>query len=302
MKILRTPEERFRALPFFPFAPHYVDDLPGYEGLRLHYVDEGPKDAREVFLCLHGEPTWSYLYRKMIPPFVAAGARVVAPDWFGFGRSDKPADDAVYTFGFHRLAALRFVERLDLRGVTLVCQDWGGLLGLTLPMDMPDRFARLLVMNTTLAVGQPISAGFAAWKTFAAAYHDIPVAGLIALSSPGALNPYDAAAYDAPFPDASYEAGVRRFPQLVPVEAGMEGVAEGVRARKFLANDWQGESFMAIGLRDPVLGKPVMEELRRTIRGCPPPLEIPEAGHFVQEWGEPVARAALAAWGLGGRK
>jgi pimeloyl-ACP methyl ester carboxylesterase len=157
-------------------------------------------------------------------------------------------------------------------------------------------------MNTTLAVGQPISAGFAAWKTFAAAYHDIPVAGLIALSSPGALNPYDAAAYDAPFPDASYEAGVRRFPQLVPVEAGMEGVAEGVRARKFLANDWQGESFMAIGLRDPVLGKPVMEELRRTIRGCPPPLEIPEAGHFVQEWGEPVARAALAAWGLGGRK
>jgi pimeloyl-ACP methyl ester carboxylesterase len=302
MKILRTPEERFRALPFFPFAPHYVDDLPGYEGLRLHYVDEGPKDAREVFLCLHGEPTWSYLYRKMIPPFVAAGARVVAPDWFGFGRSDKPADDAVYTFGFHRLAALRFVERLDLRGVTLVCQDWGGLLGLTLPMDMPDRFARLLVMNTTLAVGQPISAGFAAWKTFAAAYHDIPVAGLIALSSPGALNPYDAAAYDAPFPDASYEAGARRFPQLVPVEAGMEGVAEGVRARKFLANDWQGESFMAIGLRDPVLGKPVMEELRRTIRGCPPPLEIPEAGHFVQEWGEPVARAALAAWGLGGRK
>jgi pimeloyl-ACP methyl ester carboxylesterase len=302
MKILRTPEERFRALPFFPFAPHYVDDLPGYEGLRLHYVDEGPKDAREVFLCLHGEPTWSYLYRKMIPPFVAAGARVVAPDWFGFGRSDKPADDAVYTFKFHRLAALRFVERLDLRGVTLVCQDWGGLLGLTLPMDMPDRFARLLVMNTTLAVGQPISAGFAAWKTFAAAYHDIPVAGLIALSSPGALNPYDAAAYDAPFPDASYEAGVRRFPQLVPVEAGMEGVAEGVRARKFLANDWQGESFMAIGLRDPVLGKPVMEELRRTIRGCPPPLEIPEAGHFVQEWGEPVARAALAAWGLGGRK
>jgi pimeloyl-ACP methyl ester carboxylesterase len=299
MKVLRTPEERFAKLPFYPWAPRYLDDLPGYEGLRLHYLDEGPQDAREVFLCLHGEPTWSYLYRKMIPVFLAAGARVVAPDWFGFGRSDKPAEDAVYTFSFHRNSALRFIERLDLRGVTLVCQDWGGLLGLTLPMDLPGRFRRLLVMNTGIPVGKPISEGFAAWKAFAATYHDVPVAGLVALSSPGALNPYDAAAYDAPFPDASYKAGVRRFPQLVPVEAGMEGVAYGERARKFWAEEWRGESFMAIGLRDPVLGKPVMEELRRTIRGCPPPLELPEAGHFVQEWGAPVAQAALAAFGLG---
>jgi pimeloyl-ACP methyl ester carboxylesterase len=297
MKVLRTPEERFAPLPFFPWTPRYLDDLPGYEGLRLHYLDEGPPDAREVFLCLHGEPTWSYLYRKMIPVFLAAGVRVVAPDWFGFGRSDKPADDGVYTFSFHRDTALRFVERLDLRGITLVCQDWGGLLGLTLPMDLPGRFGRVLVMNTGIAVGRPISDGFAAWKAFAATYHDIPVAGLVALSSPGALNPYDAAAYDAPFPDASYKAGVRRFPQLVPVEPGMEGAALGERAREFWFRDWQGESFMAIGLRDPVLGKPVMEELRRTLRGCPPPLELPEAGHFVQEWGEPVARAALAAFG-----
>jgi pimeloyl-ACP methyl ester carboxylesterase len=179
-----------------------------------------------------------------------------------------------------------------------VCQDWGGLLGLTLPMDMPGRFARLLVMNTGIGVGQPVSAGFDAWKAFAGAHHDIPVAGLIAVSSPGALNPYDAAAYDAPFPDASYKAGVRRFPQLVPVAPGMEGAAHGERARKFLSSDWKGESFMAIGLRDPVLGKPVMEALRSVIRGCPPALEVPEAGHFVQEWGEPIARAALAAWGV----
>jgi haloalkane dehalogenase len=179
-----------------------------------------------------------------------------------------------------------------------VCQDWGGLLGLTLPMELPERFARLLVMNTTIAVGRPVSGGFAAWKRFAASYADVPVAGLIALSSPGALTPYDAAAYDAPFPDARYKAGVRRFPQLVAVEPGMEGAADGERARKFLASDWRGDSFMAIGLRDPVLGKPVMEELRGVIRGCPPPLELPEAGHFVQEWGEPVARAALAAFGL----
>ncbi|MGH7288425.1 MAG: alpha/beta fold hydrolase, partial [Myxococcota bacterium] len=202
----------------------------------------------------------------------------------------------VYTYEFHRNSLLRFVEKLELRNVTLVCQDWGGLLGLTLPMDMPERFVRLLVMNTGIAIGRPISDGFAAWKAFAAAVHDIPVAGLIALSSPGALNPYDAAAYDAPFPDASYKAGVRRFPQLVAVEPGMEGVAYGERARSFWANDWRGQSFMAIGLRDPVLGKPVMEELRRTIRGCPPALELPEAGHFVQEWGERVAHAALAAW------
>jgi pimeloyl-ACP methyl ester carboxylesterase len=128
-------------------------------------------------------------------------------------------------------------------------------------------------------------------------FRDIPVAGLIALSSPGALNPFDAAAYDAPFPDDRYQAGVRRFPQLVPVEPDMEGIAECERARAFLGNDWRGQSFMAIGLRDPVLGKPVMEELRATIRGCPPALEIPEAGHFVQEWGEPIARAALASFG-----
>jgi pimeloyl-ACP methyl ester carboxylesterase len=301
LEVLRTPEERFAALPFFPWAPRYSEELPGYEGLRLHYLDEGPRDAAEVFLCLHGEPTWAYLYRKMIPVFLAAGARVIAPDWFGFGRSDKPVDDAAYTFAFHRNTALRLLEKLDLRGITLVCQDWGGLLGLTLPMEMPERFRRLLVMNTGIATGRAVSDGFAAWKTFAATYHDIPVAGLIALSSPGALNPYDVAAYDAPFPDARYKAGVRRFPQLVAVEPGMEGVAYGERARKFLASEWRGESFMAIGLRDPVLGKPVMDELRATIRGCPPPLEVPEAGHFVQEWGEPIARKALAAFGLAPR-
>jgi pimeloyl-ACP methyl ester carboxylesterase len=294
MKILRTPDERFAPLPAFPYPPRYVEGLRGYEGLRLHLVDEGPRDAREVFLCLHGEPTWSYLYRKMIPPFLAAGARVVAPDWFGFGRSDKPEDDAVYNFSFHRGTALRLIETLDLRNITLVCQDWGGVLGLTLPMEMPERFTRVLVMNTAIPIGQFVSPGFAAWKQFAGAYHDVPVAGLIALSSPGALSPYDAAAYDAPFPDARYKAGVRRFPQLVPVSPEMEGAELGQRAREFFANEWRGESFMAIGLRDPVLGKPVMEELRGVIRGCPPALELPEAGHFVQEWGEPVARAALA--------
>ena len=137
MEILRTPEERFAKLPGFTFAPHYFEDFSGYEGIRIHYVDEGPRDAQHVFLCLHGEPTWSYLYRKMIPVFTAAGNRAVALDFVGFGRSDKPADESFYTFTFHREVLRRFIERLDLRNITLVCQDWGGLLGMTMPMACP---------------------------------------------------------------------------------------------------------------------------------------------------------------------
>jgi pimeloyl-ACP methyl ester carboxylesterase len=166
--ILRTPEERFGVLPGFPYEPHYVERLPGYESMRLAYIDEGPRNAETVFLCLHGEPTWSYLYRRMIPVFIAAGHRAVAPDFFGFGRSDKPVDDATYTFTFHRDALTQLIEHLDLRNIALVCQDWGGILGLTLPMDMPGRFSRLLVMNTAIPVGEPISDGFAWWKSYAA--------------------------------------------------------------------------------------------------------------------------------------
>ena len=295
---LRTPEERFSALPNFPYTPHYVDSLDGYAGLRLHYVDEGPANANDIYLCLHGEPTWSYLYRKMIPPLTAAGGRIVAPDLFGFGRSDKPVNDADITFAFHRNTLLRLIEHLDLRNITLVCQDWGGILGLTLPMDMADRFKRLLVMNTALPVGESLGEGFAMWKAYAAQFRDIPVSGLLAASCPGALDWMDIAAYAAPFPDERYQAGVRRFPELVPVEPGMEGVSYCERARAFWADEWTGESFMAVGTQDPVLGLPVMEELRSTIVGCPRPLEIEEAGHFVQEWGEQVAVAALQHFGV----
>ena len=146
MDILRTPDERFEGLPEFDFAPRYLTDVPGYEDIRAHYLDEGPKDAKEVFLCLHGEPTWSYLYRRMIPVFSKHGIRVIAPDLIGFGRSDKPTDENIYTFKFHRDYLLAFIEKLDLKNVTLVCQDWGGLLGLTLPMEYPERFKRLLIM------------------------------------------------------------------------------------------------------------------------------------------------------------
>ena len=299
IEALRTPDERFSFMPGYPYAPEYVDDLPGYEGLRLAYVDEGPKDAGTTFLCLHGEPTWGYLYRKMMPVFTGAGHRVVVPDLYGFGRSDKPVEDAAYTIDFHRESLLRLLERLDLRNITLVCQDWGGLLGLTLPMEMTERFTRLLVMNTGLPIGEPLSDGFAGWKMLAANAPEIPVAGLIVSDALGATNPLDAIAYDAPFPDNRYKAGVRRFPQLVPVEPGMDGIDVMSRARTFWSNDWSGESFMAIGMRDGVLGEAVMEELRGVIRGCPEPLKLDDAGHFVQEYGEPVARAALAHFKLG---
>ncbi len=298
IEALRTPDERFAMLPAYPYAPSYVDDLPGADGLRMAVVDEGPADAENVFLCLHGEPSWGYLYRKMMPVFLEAGQRVVVPDLFGFGRSDKPVDDAVYTFDFHRDSMLRLIERLELRKLVLVCQDWGGLIGLTLPMEMPDRFARLIVMNTAIPIGEPISPGFAFWKNFAATAPEIPTGGLIASDAAGAVNLLDALAYDAPFPDDRYKAGVRTFPQRVPVEAGMAGAEHGVRARRFWSEDWSGESFMAIGERDAVLGTPVMQELRSFIRGCPEPMLVPEAGHFVQEYGEPIARRALEHFGL----
>jgi pimeloyl-ACP methyl ester carboxylesterase len=298
MEALRTPEERFRVLPAFPYEPHYINALPGYESLRLAYVDEGPRDAKAVFLCLHGEPTWAYLYRKMIPVFTAAGYRAVAPDFFGFGRSDKPVEEMAYTFGFHRGALRAFIEYLDLRNIVLVCQDWGGILGLTLPMDMPGRFTRLLVMNTAIPVGEPISPGFAEWKAYATMVPEIPTGGLVAIDARRAVNALDIVAYEAPFPDNRFKAGVRRFPKIVPVEPGMEGAELGKRARRFWSTDWYGESFMAIGMKDPVLGEPVMEQLRSQIRGCGEPMRVENAAHFVQEYGEPVARRALERFGL----
>lgn len=291
IKALRTPDDRFENLPDWSFEPSYIDDLPGYEGLRLAYVDEGPSDA-PVFLCLHGEPSWGFLYRHMAKVFLDAGHRVVIPDLFGFGRSDKPVDDAVYTFHWHRDALKAFVARLDLQNVCLVCQDWGGVLGLTLPMDFPGRFTRLLVMNTAIGIGKGASEGFIAWRDYMANTPDLDVGRLLKRATPGMTDTV-AAAYDAPFPDHRFKAGVRRFPALVPISPEMEGVDIGKAAVKFWAEDWRGESFMAVGMQDPVLGPETMAWLRSVIRGCPEPMEMAEAGHFVQEHGEPVARAAL---------
>lgn len=291
---IRTPDERFAALPDFSYAPRYVDDLPGYEGLRAAYLDEGPQDAAHVCLCLHGEPTWSFLYRRMIPFFLASGCRVVAPDFYGFGRSDKPTLDADYRFHFHRNFVLRLIERLDLRSITLVVQDWGGLIGLTLPIDagFKPRLSRLIVMNTGLGVGRSPSEGFNAWRAYVAANPDIAVGKLLKRSTPH-LTDAEVAAYDAPFPDVRYKAGVRAFPQLVMTDPSMEGVSESRAALTFWRDEWNGPAFMAIGAADPVLGEPVMRALHAVIRGCGEPMVIADGGHFLQEWGEEIAVRAM---------
>jgi pimeloyl-ACP methyl ester carboxylesterase len=297
MNALRTPDERFAALPAWPYAAHYTE----HTGLRMHHIDEGPRDAPVTALCLHGNPSWSYLYRHMIPVFTAAGLRVVAPDLIGFGRSDKPVDEGAHTWNLH-LASLRaFIEQLDLRNVMLVCQDWGGLFGLTLPMDMPGRFTRLLVMNTGLGIGG-VTEGFKQWRGYSNSQPDLPIGRLIARGKAD-MTPAEVAAYDAPFPDPSYKAAIRAFPNLVPdVELhgeSADGLAVSRRALRFWRDDWAGESFMAIGMKDPVLGPPAMRTLRDVIRGCPEPMEVAEGGHFVQEWGGPIASAALAHFKLG---
>ena len=297
IKALRTEDSWFQHLPDWPFSPKYISGLHGYDELRIHYIDEGPQLAKDVFLCLHGQPTWSYIYRKMIPIFLKCGARVIAPDWLGFGRSDKPIQDETYTFHFHRNMALSFLRELDLKNITLVVQDWGGLIGLTLPMENPERFKRILVMNTALATGREAGKGFADWLAYSNANPDMDIARLMKRTTPK-LRDAEAQAYAAPFPDATYKAGVRRFPRLVMTDPSMEGVTTSKKSLEFLKNDWNGESFMAIGMRDPVLGPPVMKRLQTAIRGCPIPMEISDAGHFVQEWGEDIAYAALRYWDI----
>lgn len=293
--MLRTPDSRFADLPGWPYPPQYAHPL-GADGPRMAYVDAGPRGAPVTALCLHGNPAWGYLYRHMLPVFTAAGLRVVVPDLIGFGRSDKPEDEAWHQFDTHRQGLLTFIDQLDLRNVLLVCQDWGGIFGLTLPMAAPQRFTRLLVMNTTLATGTT-SPGFKAWRDYSNSQPDLAVGKLLKRGK-REMPDAEAAGYDAPFPDASYKAALRAFPNLVPEGVDAPGAAISRAAQAFWQRDWQGQSFMAVGALDPVLGLPTMDALRAHIRGCPPPMVVAEGGHFVQEWGGPIAAAALAHFGL----
>ncbi len=296
---LRTPEERFANLPGYPWSPKYIADLPSLNGLRMHYLDEGPSDADPVFLCLHGNPAWSYLYRHMLPVWTAAACRVVVPDLIGFGKSDKPKRTDFHNFDVHRQYLLELVERLDLRNIVLVVQDWGGLLGLTMPMEAPWRYQGVLVMNTMLATGDaPLSAGFLSWREMCAKKPDFDVGRLLERSNPH-LTPGECAAYNAPFPDAGHRAALRAFPPMVPEFMDSPGAALSRDARRFWQQDWQGKTLMAIGAQDPVLGLDAMQALCADIRHCPPPMVLQEAGHFVQERGVAVAQAALVHFTAG---
>ncbi len=293
---VRTPDAQFDHLPDYPWPAHYLSNLPALAGLRMHYLDEGPRDAALTYLCLHGNPAWSYLYRKMIPVFLAAGSRVVAPDLIGFGKSDKPKKDAFHHFAWHRQVLLEFVDRLALENVALVVQDWGGLLGLTLPMadaQHERRYSGLLVMNTTLGTGDiPLSAGFLSWRSMCAKNPEFDIARLLSRSNPQMSAP-ECAAYAAPFPDCGHRAALRAFPAMVPEFENSDGAAISRQARDFWRERWSGQTLMAIGLQDPVLGLPVMRHLQQLIRGCPEPMLLDRAGHFVPEHGAPIAQAAV---------
>ncbi|MBC7609968.1 MAG: tRNA adenosine(34) deaminase TadA [Polaromonas sp.] len=293
---LRTSDAAFDNLPGYPWQPHYVSDLPSLAGLRMHYLDEPGSGQSEplTYLCLHGNPAWSYLYRRMIPFFLQAGHRVVAPDLIGFGKSDKPKKESFHTFSAHRQILLEFIERLDLQNVVLVVQDWGGLLGLTLPMAAAHRYKGLLVMNTTLATGElPLSPGFLAWREMCAKNPEFDVARLFARGNPH-MTVDECAAYNAPFSDKGHRAALRAFPPMVPEFADSDGAEISRQAGDFWSQQWTGKTLMAIGAQDPVLGLPVMHALRGIIRGCGAPIVIENGGHFLQEHGEQIARQATS--------
>jgi haloalkane dehalogenase len=288
MTILRTPDERFSNLPGYPFEPHHVDVL----GLRMHHVDEG---TGAPVLLLHGEPSWSYLYRKMIPPLAAAGFRAVAPDLIGFGRSDKPAAREDYTYQRHMDWLTAFVVALDLRDVTLVCQDWGGLLGLRLAAEHPERFARIVAANTSLPTGdhKPPDAFFA-WQQFSQTVAELPVGNIVKSGCHVAPPPEVIAAYDAPFPDERYKAGARQFPLLVPTRPD-DPAAAANRAAWQVLQRWDKPFLTAFSDHDPIT-RGAERALQRLIPGAAGRVHptVAGAGHFLQEdRGEELARIVI---------
>jgi haloalkane dehalogenase len=278
---LRTPDDRFLNLPDYPFAPHYTtvgDDL------RMHYVDEGPRGAAETVLMLHGEPTWSYLYRKMIPIVAAAGYRVVAPDLIGFGKSDKLTEASAYSYQSHMGWLTEFIQALDLQQCTLVCQDWGGLLGLRLAAENESRFARICAANTGLPTGdQPPSEAFRQWQTFSQHVPELPIGFIVSGGCAKKLPPDVIAAYNAPFPDESYKVAARVFPLLVPTHPA-DPAAPANRAAWQRLMQWQKPFLTCFSDGDPITagGDQMMQKRIPGTLGQPHTTLV-GGGHFVQE-------------------
>jgi len=298
MHVVRTPDERFVDLPDYAFSPNYAEVVADDgTSLRVHYLDEGPSDG-PIVLLLHGEPSWSFLYRHMIPELARAGARCIAPDLIGFGRSDKPTEQGDYTYERH-VAWLDqlVVDILDLDAITLVCQDWGGLLGLRLVAAHPERFARVVVANTGLPDGTaPLTDAFTAWQNFAATADDFPIGAIINGGCTTTLTPEVIAAYDAPFPDDSYKAGARVFPSLVPTTPSSPSAAENAAAWQVLRN-FDKPLLCAFSDGDPIT-KGGFRVFEREVPGAAgqPHTTIEGGGHFLQEDRGPQLAAVVASF------
>ena len=291
MRVLRTPEERFRDLPDYPFEPHWTDLAAG---LRMHHVDEGPPDADPV-LMLHGEPSWSYLYRRMVPLFADAGFRAVAPDLVGFGKSDKPADRADYSYQAHLDWLTEWLQALDLRRVTLVCQDWGSLLGLRLAAEQPDRFDRIVVANGFLPTAErKVPPAFRVWRAFALHTPVFPAGWIVAAGSRRRLSRAERAAYDAPFPSRDHQAGARAFPALVPTSPDDPAVPANREAWRRLG-EWDKPFLTLFGSSDPILGRADVPLQRHVPGAAGQPHARLRGSHFVQEdAGEEIAQRTVA--------
>lgn len=279
IKTVRTPDSRFENISDFPFEPNYVE----IDGMRVHYVDEGAKDASPVLL-LHGEPSWSYLYRHMIPPIAASGLRAIAPDLPGFGRSDKPVKRSDYSYASHVDWMRQFIEAIDLQNITLVCQDWGSLIGLRVAAENESRFARIVLANGGLPTGDfAIPRAFKIWRAFAKWSPWFPIGRIIQSATTTDLSADVVAAYDAPFPSARYKAGTRAFPALVPTTPDDPAVPANLKAWEVFSH-WEKPFLTAFSNRDPITRGFDKVFVRRVPGAADQPhTTIRNAGHFLQE-------------------
>lgn len=298
--VLRTPEDRFEGLQDYPFESRYLDvEGDGLGTLRMHHIDEGPRDGPTV-LMLHGEPTWSYLYRHMIPPVVAAGCRAVAPDFIGFGKSDKPTDRNAYSFKAHVDWMKSWINAVDLRGITLFCQDWGGLIGLRLAAEMPDRFDNIMAGNTMLPTGDhPAGEAFLQWREFSQKTPEFKIGALVSRGTVRGLTEREIAAYDAPFPDERFKAGARAFPVLVPVTPDDPAAPANREAWKVL-REWKKPFLTCFADKDMIMkgGETIFQKL---VPGCvgQDHFIVENAAHFLQEDAGPLLGKRLAAFAKG---